>query len=102
ITNAWNINSGTLIVNFANGNVTCSGPFALGVTPQIKNNGTGSLNLSGKISGAFGVILETPSGGTMTVSGANTYTGPTDIGFGGVSTVSVTSINSVTTPAQQA
>ncbi len=101
-TNAFNINSGTTIVNFGDGNVICSGPWTLGVTPQIKNNGTGSLNLSGKVSGAFGVTWETPSGGTLTVSGPNTYTGPTVVGSGGIATVSVSSINSVTTPAQQA
>ncbi len=102
LANAWNVNSGTEIINFGDGNVVSSGPWTLGVAPQIKNNSTASLTISGAISGAFGVFLETPSGGTMTLSGPNTYTGPTAIASGGTAIVNVSSINSVTTPAQQA
>ncbi len=103
LTNAWNINAGTTIVNFGDGNVISSGPWTLGVTPQLKANGANNLNVSGAISGGFGLILETPSaGGSITLSGPNTYTGQTTIGDTGTATVSVSSINSVSSPAPQA
>ncbi len=105
ITNPFYVNIPVAsILDFGDGNTICSGPVLLFATTQIKNNGgsgTG-LTFSGPISGAFGVNLETPSGGTMTLSGPNTYTGPTAIGDAGTATISVSSINSVTTPAQQA
>lgn len=108
ITNPFymNIGSGS-IWDFGNGNTICSGPDYLYSTTQLKNNGASgtALIMSGPISsvgGAYGLDLETPSGGTMTLSGANTYTGPTAIGDAGTATVYVSSINSVSSPAQQA
>jgi autotransporter-associated beta strand protein len=110
LANAFNINSGTTILNFADGNTICSGPWTLGVTPQLKNNhATQPLTISGAISGAFGLELQNDNAaavgaGTITLSGANTYSGQTSLGagaVGGITTLSVSSINSVTTPAQQ-
>jgi autotransporter-associated beta strand protein len=102
-------------INFASGPscpVTCSGTWTLGAYPvAIRNNGdtTAPLTLSGVISGtsAATVNLSASNGGKITFSGANTYAGQTIIAGGanvaGVGlTLSVSSINSVTTPAQQA
>jgi len=111
--NAFYINNAGGVFNFASGNTICSGPWTLLTTPQIKdNNAANPLTISGAISsvgGAFGLDLQNDNStavgsGTITLSGPNTYTGPTSIGagaVGGITTLSVTSINSVTTPAQQ-
>ena len=108
--NAWIINNAGGVVNFASGNTICTGPWTLQTTPQIKdNNATAPLTISGPISGPYGLALQNDNSsaigsGTITLSGANTYTGPTGIGqlaAGGITTVSVSSINSVSTPAQQ-
>jgi hypothetical protein len=86
IPNAFNINSGTTTVNFGSGNTICSGPWSLGVTPQLKDNhATQPLTISGPISGAFGVQLQNNNAtavgnGLITFSGPNTYTGQTSIG----------------------
>lgn len=107
LTNAFNINSGTTVLNWAGGNVICSGPWTLGTTLQLKNNaGNTPVTISGPISGAFGLQPQCDnSGATITLSGANTYTGPTGIGWlanGATTIVNVSNINSVTTPPQQA
>lgn len=52
LTNAFNINSGTTVLNWAGGNVICSGPWTLGATLQLKNNAGGTpVTISGPISG---------------------------------------------------
>jgi fibronectin-binding autotransporter adhesin len=92
------------VLNFASGNTTCTGPVTLGATTQLKNNGasTTTLTMSGPISGAFGINYQCANGGKMVLSGPNTYTGATAIGTSGTATiVSVSNINSVTSPAQQ-
>ena len=107
LANPFYMNSGTAVFNFGSGNTISTGPWYLGTTTQLKDNGgTAPLTLSGAISsvgGAYGLTLETPGGATITLSGPNTYIGPTAIGVqGATTTVSVSSINSVNTPAQQA
>ncbi|MES2924929.1 MAG: autotransporter-associated beta strand repeat-containing protein [Verrucomicrobiota bacterium] len=52
---------------------------------------TGTLGIGGVISGGFGLIKT--AAGPLTLSGANTYTGPTSISAG---TVRVSSLNNVT------
>lgn len=102
--------SGSSTFNFASGNTISSGPWSLfSSTAAIKNNGSGStpVTLSGPISGAFGIYLQAgnSSSATITLSGQNTYTGPTGIGYlitGATTVVSVTNINSVSSPPQQA
>lgn len=112
LTNAWVMNNGVGgLINFAGGNVTCTGPWTLLTSEQIKDNSAANpLTISGAISGAgFGIGLQNADAtavgsGTITLSGPNTYTGQTFIGagvVGGVTTVSVTSINSVANPPQQ-
>lgn len=112
LTNAWIMNNGAGgLINFAGGNVTCTGPWTLLTSEQIKDNSTSNpLTISGAISGAgFGIGLQNADAtavgsGTITLSGPNTYTGQTFIGagvVGGITTVSVTSINSVANPPQQ-
>lgn len=105
--NAFSINNGGQILNFGQGNVTCTGPWTLLATPQLKNNaGSTTLTISGAISGAFGLdMLCDNTGAQITLSGPNTYTGVTSIGLNGAGAttiVNVSSINSVTTPAPQA
>ncbi len=105
VTNAWTISSGTTAINFVNGDTICTGPWALGAAIQLKNSSppTTNLTVSGVISGAFGITYGTPAGGTITLGGANTYTGSSTIALSGATaTLSVSSINSVSTPAQQA
>src|ERR1700722_15391466 len=93
------------VLNFASGNTICTGPVTLGATTQLKNNGasTTTLTMSGAISGAFGINYQCGNGGKMVLSGPNTYTGASIIGTAGSGTIlSVSSINSVSSPAQQA
>lgn len=105
LTNGFDINSGTSILNFAAGNTICSGPWTLGTTLQLKNNAAGTpVTISGPISGASGLDLQcNNAGASITLSGENTYTGQTGIGWlgSGASMVYVSSINSVANPAQQ-
>jgi fibronectin-binding autotransporter adhesin len=109
LTNPFVEASGSSTLNFASGNTISSGPWTLFATAEIKNNASGSdpVTLSGPISGAFGIDLQAGNStlATITLSGQNTYTGPTGIGYlitGATTVVSVTNINSVSTPAQQA
>ena len=105
LANAFSHGSGS-VLNFVNG-TTCTGPWTLLGTITLKDAGAATTNLtiSGVISGVSGagLTLGTVNGATIILSGANTYTGPTAIGLTSVpANVSVSSINSVTTPAQQA
>ncbi len=106
LTNAFVINNAGGVFNFASGNTTCTGPWTLMTSPQIKNNGASTtvLTISGPISGAFGVYYLCPNAGKIVLSGPNTYPGASFIGYStGTSpeTVSVSSINSVANPPQQ-
>jgi fibronectin-binding autotransporter adhesin len=55
-------------------------PLSLQTTPTVNVTQFGSLTISGKISGAFG-LNETGSG-VLTLSGGNTFTGPVTVGNG--------------------
>ena len=97
ITNAF---SGINFGSSANTPVTCSGNWNLQQTLYVKNNGnpTAPLTLSGVLSGSGGLNVSGNNLGTIILSGANTFTGPTTLGQIGASsniTVSVSSINSV-------
>ena len=75
-------------INFgsaANTAVVSTGNWGVGVTNfLIRNNGdtTAPLTISGVISGSGGVAFSGNNGGKITLSGANTYTGPTTVNFG--------------------
>src|SRR5882672_7965682 len=56
---------------------------ALGVTPNINVTNTGSLTIGGLISGA-GLGLTKTGGGTLTLTNANTFSGPLSINAGTV------------------
>jgi autotransporter-associated beta strand protein len=106
LANAFSVASGNTI-NFVNGDTVCTGPWTLAGSITLKNASapTTNLTVSGAISGSSGagLTLGTVNGGTIILSGANTYSGPTAIALTSVpANVSVSSINSVTTPAQQA
>ena len=106
LANTFSLASGSTI-NFVNGDTICSGPWTLLGSITLKNASAPTTNLviSGAISGASGagVTLGTQNGGTIILSGANTFSGPTTIALSGATaTASITSINSVSTPAQQA
>jgi hypothetical protein len=80
-------------VNFAadaNTPVISTGTWTLGANNLLlRNNGnsTSPLTLSGGISGTANITLSANNGGTITFSGANTYTGTTSItGPGGAGT----------------
>jgi autotransporter-associated beta strand protein len=106
LANAFSLGSGSTI-NFVNGDTVCSGPWTLLGSITLKNTSapTTNLTVSGAISGSSGagLTLGTVNGGTIILSGANTYSGPTAISLTSVpANVSVSSINSVSTPAQKA
>ncbi len=107
LTNAFVMNNAGGIMNFGSGQTTLTGPWTLMTSPQIKNNGanTTTVTFAGPISGAFGVFYQAPNGGKIVLSGSNTYTGASYVGNTtgtGPHTVSVSSINSVANPPQQA
>jgi autotransporter-associated beta strand protein len=104
LANSWtNLAAGG--VNFAadaNTPVTLTGPLNLQTFAlNLRNNGISSspLTWSGPIRGSGSLNLTANSGGTIVLSGANTYSGATTLGVGGNSganvTVSVSSINKV-------
>ncbi|EEF61835.1 LamG-like jellyroll fold domain-containing protein [Pedosphaera parvula] len=87
LANAFTNTVGGAGINFANGAnapVTCTGNWGLaGNYTFIRNNGdsTAPLTLSGVISGTAGVNFSGNNGGTITLSGTNTYTGGTTVAF---------------------
>ena len=96
--------AGTNGVNFAssaNTPVICTGSWVLQTNLNLRNNGnsTAPLTLSGPVSGSPtpALTLSANNSGTITLSGANTYTGKTLLGGNGTSgvTLSVGSFNSV-------
>jgi autotransporter-associated beta strand protein len=108
LANNWTNANGAAGIDFgnaANTPVTCTGPLSLPASLTLKNNGdsTAGLTWSGKISGIGGLTMQGNNSGTITLSGPNTYSGQTIITpTGPTLTLSVASLNSVTTPAQQA
>jgi autotransporter-associated beta strand protein len=88
--NAINL-SGGLTNNRTSGTATINFDLALTATQTVTAAAGSSLLIGGAISGAgFGLIKSGP--GLLTLSGANTYTGPTTINAG---TLKVSSLNSV-------
>ena len=83
-------NSGTSL-NLA-GNIALSST----TTDQLVFQGVGSISVGGAISGASIVTRSSTGNGTLSLSGANTYTGKTNINGG---TLFASSLNSVTTDA---
>jgi autotransporter-associated beta strand protein len=76
----WNESSGFLGALRMN-STTISGTIALTADTRLTSAGTSTL--SGVISGGFGLdFFEDTVTGTIALSGDNTYTGPTTIGFG--------------------
>jgi autotransporter-associated beta strand protein len=70
-------------LNFAGSNpLELSGPVALNgaTTPILTNNNSGGTTLSGVISGGLGLTLR--GTGTLTLEGANTYSGDTTVASG--------------------
>jgi fibronectin-binding autotransporter adhesin len=95
--------SGTIISNQAGATMNFSGSGTLTVSAPIRNNGTlidggaAPAAMSGGIigTGTFEVIA---AGASLTLSGTNTYTGPTVIsGAGGVGTLFMSGAGSITT-----
>ncbi len=81
--NAVNFAPGTTLDNDGGGNQTWSGPLSLGgtATEQVNISArSGALNLSGVLSGAAKLV--STGGNTLTLSGANTYTGATAVNAG--------------------
>ena len=107
LTNAFEINVASAGINFAssvNTPLTCTGKWDLQQDLHVRNNGanTSPLTLSGVLSGPGGVSVSGSFGGSIVLSGANTYTGPTsfpnasDGNNGALAfTLSVSSFNSV-------
>src|SRR5208283_6158845 len=82
-------------VNFIGNGVTMSGTWYLGggsSAINIRNNGVGTVvTLSGAMSGTSGkVTFSGANGGTIVLSGANSYTGPTAVGVSGDTNVRLT------------
>jgi autotransporter-associated beta strand protein len=107
LSNTFVMNNNGGIMNFGSGQTTLTGPWILKTSPQIKNNGGAAttVTFAGPISGSFGMFFQCPNAGKITLSGANTYSGQTFIGYSAGTapqTVSVSSINSVANPPQQA
>jgi autotransporter-associated beta strand protein len=104
LANSWTnlANGGVNFAADANTPVVLTGPLALRTfSLNLRNNGVSSspLTWSGPIGGSGTLNLTANSGGTIFLSGANTYSGATTLGVGGNSganvTVSVSSINKV-------
>jgi autotransporter-associated beta strand protein len=70
----------SIIQQSANNETITGGTVALGAVSVIDVSGTGSLAISSVVSGANGFTKL--SGGTLTLSGANTYTGATTVSAG--------------------
>ncbi len=70
----------TGIVNRSTASQVISAPLALQATAAIGVTNTGSLTLSGLVSGAFGIQKTGP--GSLTLSAANSYTGITTVSSG--------------------
>ncbi len=107
LSNAFVMNNNGGVMNFGSGQTTLTGPWTLMTSPQIKNNGasTTTVTFAGPISGPFGIFFQCANAGTIVLSGSNTYTGATAIGYTtgtGPQKVSVSSLNSVANPPQQA
>jgi hypothetical protein len=82
IGNNVQILGGTTGVNFIGNGTKMTGTWTMGsYNVNLRNNGVGTtVTLSGAMSGTGTVNFSGANGGTIIVSGANTYTGPTTIG----------------------
>jgi hypothetical protein len=92
IANPVQILGGTTGVDFIGNSATMSGNWNLaGYTVNIRNNGVGTTEtLSGVLSGtALPVTFSGANGGTILLSGVNTYTGSTTIGSTGDTAVTL-------------
>src|SRR5207248_1285748 len=73
-------------------NLEFSGSVTLALTPTISDTSSGVTTFSGNISGA-GFGLTKANSGTIVLSGASTYTGPTTVSAGTVSINSIANVN---------
>jgi autotransporter-associated beta strand protein len=78
-TASWNGQTGAALRNYSGTN-SWAGTIALGQNTSIAANSGSALTVSGAISGGFN--LTKADSGTLTLSGANTYTGITTIAAG--------------------
>lgn len=76
---SWNGQSGAALRNYS-GNNSWAGAISLGTNTTIAANSGSALAIGGAISGGFN--LTKADSGTLTLSGANTYTGTTTIAAG--------------------
>ncbi len=95
--NAINL-GGNVLVNTGGANQVINLDMALTANRSFTAN-SATLALNGVISGGFNATFNAANGGTISLTGANTYTGATTIQNSGSGVTNVTSLNSVATNA---